>query len=79
MNKKEKFSEEREPLHIPQVLQKILEQYPEAYHIFNKLPYSHQKEYLEWISSSKKEVTRLKNMEKMISMLLKENQKNLKK
>jgi len=45
MNKKEEFSEEREPLHIPQELQKILEQYQEAYHIFDKLPYSHQKKY----------------------------------
>ncbi|TAL44108.1 MAG: hypothetical protein EPN91_05075 [Salinibacterium sp.] len=36
---------------------------------FNALPYSHQKEYWQWISSAKKPETRQRRIDKMTEML----------
>lgn len=38
---------------------------------FNKLSYSHRKEYCRWITEAKKEETRVKRLEKAIEMLKK--------
>jgi hypothetical protein len=37
--------------------------------VFEKLSYTHRKEYCRWISEAKKEETRLKRLEKAIEML----------
>jgi uncharacterized protein DUF1905/bacteriocin resistance YdeI/OmpD-like protein len=37
--------------------------------VFNKLSYTHRKEYCRWITEAKKEQTRLKRIEKAIEML----------
>jgi bifunctional DNA-binding transcriptional regulator/antitoxin component of YhaV-PrlF toxin-antitoxin module len=37
--------------------------------VFQKLSYTHRKEYCRWISEAKKEETRLKRLEKAIEML----------
>jgi hypothetical protein len=39
--------------------------------VFEKLSYTHRKEYCRWISDAKKEETRLKRLEKAIGMLKK--------
>ncbi len=39
--------------------------------VFNKLSYTHRKEYCRWITEAKKEETRLKRLEKAIEMLRK--------
>jgi uncharacterized protein YdeI (YjbR/CyaY-like superfamily) len=36
---------------------------------FNKLPPSHQREYLSWINQAKRPETRQKRIEKMVGML----------
>jgi uncharacterized protein YdeI (YjbR/CyaY-like superfamily) len=56
--------------HIPPELHNLLENNPPSLEIFESLPPSHKKEYLNWVLSSKKEETRKKNMKKMIQMLL---------
>jgi|WetSurMetagenome_2_1015567.scaffolds.fasta_scaffold750723_2 uncharacterized protein YdeI (YjbR/CyaY-like superfamily) len=38
---------------------------------FDKLPYAHQKEYLEWIESARKAETRQSRIAKALEMLLK--------
>jgi uncharacterized protein YdeI (YjbR/CyaY-like superfamily) len=37
--------------------------------VFEKLSYTHRKEYCRWITEAKKEETRLKRLEKAIEML----------
>jgi hypothetical protein len=39
--------------------------------VFNKLSYTHRKEYCRWITETKKEETRLKRLQKAIQMLRK--------
>ena len=39
--------------------------------VFNKLSYTHRKEYCRWVTETKKEETRLKRLEKAIQMLRK--------
>lgn len=39
--------------------------------VFNKLSYTHRKEYCRWITEAKKQETRLKRLEKAIGMLRK--------
>jgi len=40
--------------------------------VFEKLTYTHRKEYCRWISGAKKEETRLRKLKKAIEMLKKE-------
>jgi uncharacterized protein YdeI (YjbR/CyaY-like superfamily) len=42
---------------------------PQAWQNFSKLPPSHQKRYVAWLSSGKKDETRQKNLGKAIAML----------
>ncbi len=37
--------------------------------IFDKLPPSHQKEYIKWLDEAKKEETRKRRLAKMVQML----------
>jgi uncharacterized protein YdeI (YjbR/CyaY-like superfamily) len=48
----------------------MLEAHPVAAAHFERLPYSHKKEFLDWIASAKKEETRTRRLEKLIPMLL---------
>jgi hypothetical protein len=43
---------------------------PESMEIYDKLAYSHRKEYVVWILSAKQEQTRLNRITKMVEMLL---------
>lgn len=40
-----------------------------ALSVFDKFSYSHRKEYIQWITSAKKEETRISRMEKAIKMI----------
>jgi len=46
-----------------------LRKHPEAKELFNKLSYSHKKEYVEWILAAKKEETRERRIRQAITML----------
>jgi len=59
---------------IPEDVQDALSKHPEVGEFFDKLAYSHRKEYMFWISSAKRAETRQKRIVKMIE-LLKEGRK----
>jgi len=61
--------EKREVL-IPDDVQNLLAKYPEAQAFFEKLSYTHRKEYINWITSAKREETREKRMVEFIEKLL---------
>ena len=56
-------------LEIPNDLTKALESDQEAKAFFDKLSYTHQKEYVTWINEAKKEETRQNRLAKTIEML----------
>lgn len=61
--------EKREVL-IPGEVQNLLNEYPEAQAFFEKLSHTHRKEYINWITSAKREETRAKRMVEFIEKLL---------
>ena len=60
--------EERQVL-IPDDLAKALDDNPQVKSTFEKLSYSHQKEYVDWIQGAKKAETRQSRIEKAILRL----------
>ena len=65
---------------VPEDIQEALDVYPEISEFFHNMSFTHRREYVEWISSAKKEETRLRRIEKGISTLIKMyDEKNLKK
>jgi hypothetical protein len=54
---------------IPEDLQAILKQTENLEIVFNKLAYTHQKEYVNWIEEAKKPETRQRRLEKTVAML----------
>jgi hypothetical protein len=56
---------------VPADLEKDLNKDKEAKTIFDKLSYTHQKEYVTWITEAKKEETRQNRITKTIEMLKK--------
>jgi hypothetical protein len=57
---------------IPKDLMKELKKAKEAKAFFDKLSYTHQKEYVRWVEESKKEETRQSRIVKTIEMLNKQ-------
>lgn len=54
---------------IPDWIMVALKASPQALENFSKLPPSHKKRYVAWLSGAKKEETRQKNLRKAIAML----------
>lgn len=65
-------AEERQ-LDIPADLLDALAGDDAAKTAFDKLPYSHKKEYLEWIESAKKSETRQRRIQSALGMITKKN------
>jgi len=61
---------EKREVFISEDVQNVLTEYPEALAFFDKLSYTHRKEYINWITSAKREETRAKRMELFIEKLL---------
>ena len=59
----------RKPLEIPDYFTEALEQNPEAKKTFDGFSYSHQREYVEYVTQAKREETRLKRLAKSIEMM----------
>ncbi len=55
---------------VPNDVQKSLEKNPIALEKYQKLSYTHQKEYINWILDAKRSETRQNRIEKMIEKLL---------
>jgi hypothetical protein len=58
---------------IPEDVAELLSNIPEANNVFQKLSYTHKKEYIQSITEVKKNETREKRKTKMIEMLLNKN------
>ena len=54
---------------LPDDFKKALESDERAYNIFGTFSYSHQKEYVDWIESSKTDATRLRRIHKAIEKI----------
>lgn len=54
---------------VPPELQKLLNNDKEAKEIFEKLAYTHKKEYVRWISDAKKEETKQSRLGKILNMI----------
>lgn len=63
------LDEEPRVLDLPEELQRALEQNPSAGEFFEKLSYSHRREYVLWITEATREETRQRRIEKTIEML----------
>jgi hypothetical protein len=57
-------------VHLPSDVETALKATPEAFALYDKLAYSHKKEYVLWIVTAKQEKTRADRLIKMVHMLL---------
>jgi hypothetical protein len=64
---------EERVVEVPPALQNMLNLNPEALKIFNKLSFTHRREYAEWIASARKTETLQRRLDKCMSMLLNNN------
>ena len=62
--------EEVRTVEVPAVFENLMKK-EGLLRVFQKLTYTHRKEYCRWIAEAKKEETRLKRLEKAIEMLKK--------
>jgi uncharacterized protein YdeI (YjbR/CyaY-like superfamily) len=58
------------PVEIPDDLQQALQDHPASREAFERLPPSHQREYIDWIEEAQKETTRQGRIEKTLAKLL---------
>lgn len=68
---KEIKPDRRKPLNIPEELQSMLDDFPEAKIKFVELPLTKKREFAEYISEAKRESTKTKRLEKITPMILK--------
>jgi len=55
---------------IPPDLQQALEANPKAHELFNRLSYTHQREYVRWVTEAKRDQTRLDRVQRTIELLI---------
>lgn len=55
---------------VPEDLQALFEQHPEAKAYYDTLSYTHRKEYVQWINEAKRPETRQNRLQKTIEMLM---------
>ncbi|MEP6712505.1 MAG: YdeI/OmpD-associated family protein [Ferruginibacter sp.] len=60
---------EKKEVEVPDYFTKALAKNKKALQVFEAFPHSHQKEYLEWITSAKTEETRVKRMTSAIETM----------
>lgn len=63
-----KLKQSRPPLAIPEKIQQALKPYPKIWEVFQKLPPSHQRNYILWLMDAKKPET----FEKRLNMTIEE-------
>lgn len=56
-------------MRLPDDLEQELNRHPALLKQYHALAYSHRKEYVLWVSSAKREETRIARISKMIEML----------
>ena len=73
VNVKLEIDTEERVVDIPDDLKKVLDKNKKAKEIFDKLSYSHRKEYCEWIAAARKEETIQRRVNKAIEVILTKN------
>lgn len=73
-----KKTTEKKELVVPDYFSKALSKNKKALKTFTEYPYSHKKEYLQWITEAKTEETRLKRMTTAIEWLAEGKSRNWK-
>ncbi len=68
----------REPLDIPDYFTAALERDKGALNTFQNFSYSHQKEYVEWVTEAKTEATRLRRLDQAIDWMAEGKPRNWK-
>lgn len=68
----EYIDREKRIIRLPADLEKALRPWPKARKFFEALPFTHRKEYVEWIVSAKKEETRLTRITKTVENMKQE-------
>jgi uncharacterized protein YdeI (YjbR/CyaY-like superfamily) len=68
----------KKPLAVPDYLKKALASHASAQKVFEAFSPSHQREYIEWITEAKTEVTREKRIEQMLDWLAEGKPRNWK-
>jgi hypothetical protein len=63
------LDEEPRVVEVPDDLTAALDDAPDARELFDRLSYTHRREYAEWITSAKRDDTRRGRVEKTIAML----------
>jgi len=58
---------------IPQELQNALNENIEAKSLFEKLAYTHRKEYARWVESARQSATRISRAQRTVAMVQKNN------
>lgn len=61
---------EERRVEIPEDVLEIFNQHQEAFELYQKMSYTHRKEYMRWIMEAKKPETREARKTKMIAMIL---------
>jgi hypothetical protein len=72
------IEEDLEPrqVELPLDLQQAFQANPEARQVFDRLSYSHQKEYARWVSDARRPETRQKRIQQTMEMLTKEKREH---
>ena len=65
------LEEDLEPrqVDVPADLQQALQANPKAQDFFNRLSYSHQREYVRWVTEAKRDQTRMDRVQRTIELL----------
>jgi len=65
------LEEDLEPrqVDVPADLQHALQANPKAQDFFNRLSYSHQREYVRWVTEAKRDQTRMDRVQRTIELL----------
>jgi Bacteriocin-protection, YdeI or OmpD-Associated/Domain of unknown function (DUF1905) len=63
------LDDEPRTVEVPQPLRRALDEHAEAKAAFERLSYTHRREYAEWIAEAKREQTRERRVGKAIEML----------
>ena len=66
---------EERTIDVPDDLKKLLAKNPKEKNVFESLSHTHRKEYVQWITSAKKEETRKRRLEKTIEMIREKHKK----
>lgn len=69
---------EKKEIEVPEYFTKALKKNKKAWQVFSDFSYSHKKEYVQWITEAKTEVTRDKRMASAIEMLAEGKSRNWK-